>query len=72
MILEEFESFLKTGGAIGKTTWTYEFECNPMCMEALNIELKKHFDKTVFVHIYGGVARDSVNKHVCQINWGAD
>jgi hypothetical protein len=71
-IVKEFESFLASSDAVAKSEWTYEFECNPTFMEALNIELKKHFDSSVFVRVYGGMARSSSNKLVCLINWGRD
>jgi hypothetical protein len=69
LIVNEFETFLASSNAVGKSEWTYEFECNPGFMEPLNLELKKHFDSSVFVHVYGCMAR---HKLICQINWGRD
>jgi hypothetical protein len=71
-LVKEFETFLASSDAVGKSEWTHEFECNPACMESLNTELKKHFDGSVFVHVYGVKSRSSSNKLLCQINWGRD
>ena len=71
-ILKEFETFLGTSNAVGKSEWTREFECSPSFMEPINAELKKHFESSVFVRVYGGVASNTSNKLICQISWGAD
>jgi hypothetical protein len=66
---------LKSPASIGKTNWEYIFECSYQYLEGLNTELKKHFDTSVFAHIYtmsvGGTGSLN-NKLVCQIQWGAD
>lgn len=71
-ILKKFEAYLASSDAIGKSEWMYEFECNPTFIEPINAELKKHFESTVFVRVYGCAISHTSNKLICQISWGAD
>lgn len=71
-ILEEFAVYLKSTGAVGANCWEYMFDCDYAYMQALNIEIQKHFDNSVFVRIYGGGVGITSNKLICRVNWGAD
>jgi hypothetical protein len=68
-ILTAFNAFLESDASVGRYDWMYEFECDIDYMEALNIELSKHFDNSVSVRVYGGMAKDSLSKFVCSISW---
>jgi hypothetical protein len=71
-LMDEFAAYLKTSAAIGANGWEYFFECDYAYIPALNTEIQKYFDRSVFVRIYGGGAGASCNKLICRVNWGAD
>jgi hypothetical protein len=71
-ILDEFAAHLKSSGSVGANSWEYMFDCDYSYMPALNIEIQKYFDSSVFVRVYGGGAGASSNKLICRVNWGAD
>lgn len=71
-IMDAFASYLKSAGSVGANSWEYLFECDYGYMPALNTEIQKHFDSSVFVRVYGGGAGASSNKLICRVNWGSD
>lgn len=71
-ILDQFQSYLKSPQSVGQNSWEYAFECDYVYITALNTEIQKHFDRSVFVRIYGGGAGASSKQLICKINWGAD
>jgi hypothetical protein len=71
-IMNEFDTYLKSEGSAATNSWEYMFDCNYIYMSALNIEIQKHFDSSVFVRIYGGGIGATSNKLICKVNWGAD
>lgn len=70
--MDAFASYLKSAGSVGANSWEYMFECDYGYMQALNTEIQKYFDTSVFVRVYGGGAGASSNKLICRVNWGAD
>ena len=71
-IIDEFQAYLKSPQSVGQNGWEYAFDCDYMYLTALNTEIQKHFDSSVFVRIYGGGAGASSKKLICKVNWGAD
>lgn len=71
-ILDAFHTYLKSASSVASNSWEYVFDCEYAYMTALNTEIQKHFDSSVFVRIYGGGVGASSNKLICSVNWGAD
>ena len=72
-ILDSFAAYLKSPDAVGKNCWEYLFKCEYGYLPALNTEIQKHFDSSLFVRIYGACgAGSSFDKLMCRVNWGAD
>lgn len=70
--MNEFDAHLKSASSAAANSWEYMFECEYAYITALNTEIQKHFDSSVFVRIYGGCIGASSNKLICKVNWGAD
>lgn len=71
-ILDAFQAFIKSPQSVGQNSWEYAFDCEYVYLTALNTEIQKHFDSSVFVRIYGGGAGTSSKQLICRVNWGAD
>ena len=71
-ILEEFQVYLKSPQSVGQNSWEYAFDCDYVYLTAMNTEIQKQFEPSVFVRIYGGGAGISSKQLICRINWGTD
>jgi hypothetical protein len=71
-IINAFQVYMKSSQSVGQNSWEYAFECDYVYITALNTEIQKHFDHSVFVRIYGGGAGASSKQLICRVNWGAD
>ncbi len=71
-ILDAFQAYIKSPQSVGQNSWEYAFDCDYAYLTALNTEIQKYFDRSVFVRIYGAGAGTSSKQLICRINWGTD